>query len=204
MKKFGNRILAVLIAVIMIVTAMPFTAITAYASGEKEVYGYVDIDPIIYIHGDSLSGDEYDYMKYGSKISDGTYDGECQTNIIIDPAKACVGVELVKESQGNTISIVDGHLAGDLGASFTNTKSDNAVLKFNFSDNTYELHEFAVKTNPVAKHTLVGIFGYEGIIPGSRRMEAFEVLAKGSMSTHEVVGKVALLDKDKNETSESK
>ena len=206
MEKFSSRIFAVFIAAVMVVTAIPFTPVTALAAEAEEVYGYVDIDPVIYIHGDSASGDAYDYMKYGSTISDASYAGECETNVVISPAKTCVGVELVDESTDSVVSIVDGRLSGDLGSAYANTTSGTATLKFNFEDGTYELHKFAVKANPVDKHTLVAMFGYENYlgIAGSRRIVAFEVLALGSMSTPEVVGRVALLGKDKQETSVSK
>ena len=136
------------------------------AAEGTEVYGNVNIDPIVYVHGTYGGGmsqvannAQYDYMMNGSIISTGRYDGECSTAVSIS-GKTLSSV--VATDTGKTLAVTDGKLTGDLGGGYGSlsnyTDKSTVTLKFTFSDGTYEIHKLAVKPNPVATHTVSGAF----------------------------------------------
>lgn len=192
MVKKSKKLLSVLLSVLMAVScfALPFSINAADAvayEDENSVTGYVTTDPIIYVHGtnapsiQSESGEQYNYMMYGSVIADGSFDGECKTSISSEKeimSVTAVGVD------GANVSISGGVLTGDLGDSYKDVKtydSDSTVtLKFTFSDGTYEYHKYPVKTNPVATHVAANNFIQSWSLGNRQKAVAMLVLANGS------------------------
>lgn len=190
-----KRAIAVFISVLMVVSSLPFTAITASAAEDKEVFGYVNIDPIIYIHGsfngsvhDISDNHMFDYMMYGDTIADGTYNGECKT-LVSANGKTIASVTVTDTNQDLSLKNVSGgvalsgHMGGGYGQIDKNGDSNStATLKFTFTDNTYEYHKLPVKTNPVATHSLGTIYAYGGRtwLTISKYVVANEILALGS------------------------
>jgi len=181
----AKKTLSVFLTVLMLMSAWVWiapekaeAAVGNVESHQGEVTGYVTVDPVIYVHGDNSSGDKYDYMNYGSVISDGSYDGEYKTAVSVS-GKTIKSVTVTET--GATLGISSGILTGNLGGSYGNetsfTTTSYATLKFTFTDETFEYHRVAVKPNPVDQHA-IGLTLNSNT--GRRRMVAFEILAYGS------------------------
>lgn len=191
--KFTKKMLSLFLAVIMVISALPFTAVTASAADptqhdNNEVFGNVTIDPIVYVHGtytgsvsDVSDKKQFDYMMNGSIVADGTYDGEFKT--YVTSTKTISRITVVDTGKELSLSSISGGtvLSGDLGGSYSSvTPTDNldstVTLKFEFNNSSnYEYHRLAVKANPVAQHALV--FANRAQAGGWSRNIAFEVLA---------------------------
>ena len=190
-KKFSKKSFSLLIALIMVFSALPLTPTISVeaADGGYEVLGNVTLDPIIYTHGayNGTTNSEYDYMMYGSTIADGSFDGECKTAVSVSETstKTISSVEAVDVSgaslKGANLKVENGLLKGTLGSEYEGLENaDKTVtLKFTFSDGTYEYHKMPVKTNPVAQH--VAGFAHRWTTGGTyKRGLAVESLAVGS------------------------
>lgn len=188
-KKFSKKSLAILIALLMIISVMPLTPpISVEAAEGYEVLGNVTLDPIIYTHGayNGTTNSEYAYMMYGSTIADGSFDGECKTAVSVSETstKTIFSVEAVDVSgaslKGARLKVENGLLKGSLGSDYEGSKNANktVTLKFTFSDGTYEYHKMPVKTNPVAQHIAGNSTRYQSF--GYKRCVSFISLAVGS------------------------
>lgn len=219
-KTYFKKSLSVIMAVLMVMSCWVFVApehnhaTAAMASQEgyaSEVTGYVNIDPVIYVHGtydgtyytgtstttatfrdgvDSSNSYQYDYMMNGSRVADGTVKGEYQTNVTIDGSKQLDSISVENTSNASvslTTSEIDGKqvLTGDLGDEYnaiTQTTSDKTVtLKFTFKDGTFEYHQLSVLANPVAQHVTTLA---DGTKSNKRRVITFMMLANGSTGTN--------------------
>ena len=190
----GRKSLSILLAVLMLVTCIPIVSapIAFAASSNYEVFNNVTLGPIIYTHGTSnyshvdWTSAQHDYMMNGTRIADATYPGEASTSISVSSAKGVSSIEAYTTSMSKittaNIYYNNGVLKGDFGSGLgtpTTSSPKTVILKFNFSDGTYEFHERPVFTNPVAKNTVVGIYGRDEFNL-NQRAKVFEVLAKGS------------------------
>lgn len=189
-KTYFKKSLSVIMAVLMIMSCWVFVAPehnhadAAMATAEsyaQEVTGYVNIDPVIYVHGayGGSTTSEYAYMMNGSVIADGTVTGEMSTAVTVNGGKTILKVECVETT--NVLSVSNGVLTGQLGGSYgtidQTTTNSKATLKFTFTDGTFEYHKVSVLANPVAQHSVVLGLDYHN---DKRRSVGFEVLAVGS------------------------
>ena len=196
-KSFCRRSIAVFLSLLMLLTCIPiaFAPVAGAVSDEYEVFNKVDLGPIIYTHGEksyshaewTLDG-RYDYMMNGTKIADASYDGEASTYLSAAQGKAIDVIEAYTTSMQKISTaglFVDNNkhlLYGDFGSAFdypVGSQVKSVILKFIFSDRTYEYHRRPVISNPVAKNTIAGILGRANSVQ-NRRAKVFEVLAKGS------------------------
>lgn len=195
-KTYFKKSLSVIMAVLMVMSCWVFVApehnhaTAAMASQEgyaSEVTGYVNIDPVIYVHGkyNEDANSDYAYMMDGSIIADGTVEGEMST--AVNSTKEIDSVVCVDTNA--TLTVTDGKLTGDLGDAYSGvgqtTTDKTATLKFTFSDKTFEYHKVSVLANPVAQHSVGGTMNmyYSSNLfstTNKRRIAFFEVLAMGS------------------------
>ncbi len=156
--------------------------------GDYEVTGYVDIDPVIYVHGtyNGSADSDYSYMMKGDIIADATVNGEKYTNVSVSSEKTVDKIYV--SDTGAQITISDGKLTGQMGGGYgfidLTTTDSTATLIFSFTDGSYETHKLAVRANPVAGHTLVASFNYNNNVTNQKRREVnFEVMAVDSYGT---------------------
>lgn len=151
----------------------------AVTENEYEVTGNVVIDnPVVYTHGKyaGLAYHPYSYMMNGAYISNGWFDGEYAAPTY-SLRRGAPAIEAVyAEGTNAVIGFETGKLTGYLGDGFN---SNTVTFVFKFVNGTYEKHTLAVKTNPVAVHT-VSMASTQIVSNGARGYVGFEVLAKGS------------------------
>lgn len=189
-KTYFKKSLSVIMAVLMIMSCWVFVApehnhadaaMATIESYAQEVTGYVNIDPVIYVHGayGGSTTSEYAYMMNGTVIADGTVTGEMSTAVTVNGGKTISKVECVETT--NVLSVSNGVLTSQLGGSYgtidQTTTNSKATLKFTFTDGTFEYHKVSVLANPVAQHSVVLGLDYHN---DKRRSVGFEVLAVGS------------------------
>lgn len=141
-------------------------------SDSYEVNGYVDIDPVIYVHGtftgsvhDISDNHMYDYMMNGDRVADGSYNGEYETKVSINEEKTLDSIVVTDTENSNNpgaVSLVKGKLTGNLGGTYSTVNqsktNETCTLRFCFTDGTYEERTVAVKANPVDVHTIAAMY----------------------------------------------
>ncbi|MGN0005528.1 MAG: hypothetical protein ACI37Z_06125, partial [Candidatus Gastranaerophilaceae bacterium] len=151
MKKLFKKSIACLIAVLMVVSTMPFTAVTASAATLTEAdianatTNRVVIKDAIYTQAsDSI-------FNYGTVISTDKF-----WNTPITSTSTITKVECLDDA--SVLTITDGKLSGSFSSdTFKVSGATNvfATLKFTFSDGKVEYHKVAVKSYPVENHAAV-------------------------------------------------
>ena len=161
-----KKSLSVFLSVLMVLSCWVFAphehnhALAATDDIEKEVTGYVTVDPVIYVHGTSNVSSGYAYMMNGSFVADGTVAGEMTTQVSVS-GKSLQTITVVETGKTLTTLSDSGklYLQGDLGSQYESigqtTTDRSATLKFTFTDGTYEYHKVSVLPNPVPQHSLV-------------------------------------------------
>ena len=149
MKKFFKKSIACLIAVLMVVSTMPFTAVTASAATLTETdianatTNRVVIKDAIYTYASSSA-----YYNYGTTIST-----ESDWNTPITSTSTITKVECLDDA--SVLSVTDGKLSGSFASNTFKVSGATdvfATLKFTFSDGKVEYHKVAVKSYPVENH----------------------------------------------------
>ena len=175
MKKLFKKSIACLIAVLMVVSTMPFTAVTASAATLTETdianatTNRVVIKDAIYTYASSSA-----YYNYGTTIST-----ESDWNTPITSTSTITKVECLDDA--SVLSVTDGKLSGSFASNtFKVSGATNvfATLKFTFSDGKVEYHKVAVKSYPVENH-----IACESIkVPwrGSRTESGYTMFMRGS------------------------
>ena len=175
MKKLFKKSIACLIAVLMVVSTMPFTAVTASAATLTEndianaTTNRVVIKDAIYTYASSSA-----YYNYGTTIST-----ESDWNTPITSTSTITKVECLDDA--SVLSVTDGKLSGSFASNtFKVSGATNvfATLKFTFSDGKVEYHKVAVKSYPVENH-----IACEAIkVPwaGSRTESGYTMFMRGS------------------------
>lgn len=140
-------------------------ALLGDTSGAKQVFGNVDIDPIIFTHGTN-SNSNYSYMMKGKIIADGTVAGEAKTEFKLkndSSYEEIKSIEFVESSVAatnvNVAKNTTATLSGELGSKYADVTDGEVTVKFIFAGGDYELHKLAVKTNPVAEHAVAAVYG---------------------------------------------
>ena len=149
MKKLFKKSIACLIAVLMVVSTMPFTAVTASAATLTETdianatTNRVVIKDAIYTYASSSA-----YYNYGTTIST-----ESDWNTPITSTSTITKVECLDDA--SVLSVTDGKLSGSFASNTFKVSGATdvfATLKFTFSDGKVEYHKVAVKSYPVENH----------------------------------------------------
>lgn len=212
MKKLFKKSIACLIAVLMVVSTMPFTAVTASAATLTETdianatTNRVVIKDAIYTYASSSA-----YYNYGTTIST-----ESDWNTPITSTSTITKVECLDDA--SVLSVTDGKLSGSFASNtFKVSGATNvfATLKFTFSDNKVEYHKVAVKSYPVENHIAceavkIGSFnqrtesGYTMFMRGSTGSGGADGVWKFQKSyatsgtgTHDMDGKNGIITSDK-------
>ncbi|MBQ9530928.1 MAG: hypothetical protein IJR70_02535 [Eubacterium sp.] len=170
--------------------------IKAYNEPEcPETVGKLTVDPVIYTHGEKSSTQnnstgDYGYMMYGTQIADSTVRGEEKTAITLPKGAT---IESVYCPDNNYVDVErskgEYYLCGNFSADeykVSNNEEKYARIRFKYTlnDKQYvEWHNFSVKTNPVATHSMIYAQSYKsGTFSNSEQSAvAFQVTALGSV-----------------------
>ncbi len=160
-----------------------------------ETAGELSVDPVIYTHGvksatqNNATGD-YGYMMYGTQIADSTVMGEMKTAISL-PKGATLDSVYCPDNSSVTFERSKGenYLCGSFSSDDYKVENGEELysrirFKYTYNNKQYvEWHNFCVKTNPVATHSMIYAQSYKsGTFSNSEQSAvAFQVTALGSV-----------------------
>lgn len=151
MKKFIKKTIAGLIAGVMAISSMPFTALAA--DEIPEITGAIKYSSVIFTHGTNTVSTDYNFMMRGTQIASGDVKSatDCKTTVSVANGVTINSVSCVEDSNAQ-LSVSNNVLTGNFGS---NHDDSTVTLKTNVTYNgkSYvSYNKVYVDTIPVPAH----------------------------------------------------
>ncbi len=151
MKKFIKKTIAGLIAGVMAISSMPFTALAA--DEIPEITGAIKYSSVIFTHGTNTVSTDYNFMMKGTQIASGDVKSatDCKTTVSVANGVTINSVSCVEDSNAQ-LSVSNNVLTGNFGS---NHDDSTVTLKTNVTYNgkSYvSYNKVYVDTIPVPAH----------------------------------------------------
>lgn len=180
MKKFIKKTIAGLIAGVMAVSSMPFTALAADET--PEITGAIKYSSVIFTHGTNTVSTDYNFMMKGTQIASGDVKSatDCKTTVSVANGVTINSVSCVEDSNAQ-LSVSNNVLTGNFGS---NHDDSTVTLKTNVTYNgkSYvSYNKVYVDTIPVPAHAASISQRYYGISNPLKIIMAYSQTLKGSL-----------------------
>lgn len=180
MKKFIKKTIAGLIAGVMAVSSMPFTALAADET--PEITGAIKYSSVIFTHGTNTVSTDYNFMMKGTQIASGDVKSatDCKTTVSVANGVTINSVSCVEDSNAQ-LSVSNNVLTGNFGS---NHDDSTVTLKTNVTYNgkSYvSYNKVYVDTIPVPAHAAGISQRYYGSINPMKIIMAYSQTLKGSL-----------------------
>lgn len=180
MKKFIKKTIAGLIAGVMAVSSMPFTALAA--DEIPEITGAIKYSSVIFTHGTNTVSTDYNFMMKGTQIASGDVKSatDCKTTVSVANGVTINSVSCVEDSNAQ-LSVSNNVLTGNFGS---NHDDSTVTLKTNVTYNgkSYvSYNKVYVDTIPVPAHAASISQRYYGVFNPLKIIMAYSQTLKGSL-----------------------
>ncbi|WP_308618665.1 hypothetical protein [uncultured Eubacterium sp.] len=180
MKKFIKKTIAGLIAGVMAVSSMPFTALAA--DEIPEITGAIKYSSVIFTHGTNTVSTDYNFMMRGTQIASGDVKSatDCKTTVSVANGVTINSVSCVEDSNAQ-LSVSNNVLTGNFGS---NHDDSTVTLKTNVTYNgkSYvSYNKVYVDTIPVPAHAASISQRYYGVFNPLKIIMAYSQTLKGSL-----------------------
>lgn len=180
MKKIIKKTIAGLIAGVMAVSSMPFTALAADET--PEITGAIKYSSVIFTHGTNTVSTDYNFMMKGTQIASGDVKSatDCKTTVSVANGVTINSVSCVEDSNAQ-LSVSNNILTGNFGS---NHDDSTVTLKTNVTYNgkSYvSYNKVYVDTIPVPAHAASISQRYYGISNPLKIIMAYSQTLKGSL-----------------------
>lgn len=187
MKKFIKKTIAGLIAGVMAVSSMPFTALAA--DEIPEITGAIKYSSVIFTHGTNTVSTDYNFMMRGTQIASGDVKSatDCKTTVSVANGVTINSVSCVEDSNAQ-LSVSNNVLTGNFGS---NHDDSTVTLKTNVTYNgkSYvSYNKVYVDTIPVPAHA--GSISQRWYGPNNplKSIMAYSQTLKGSLGQYSTDG----------------
>lgn len=187
MKKFIKKTIAGLIAGVMAVSSMPFTALAA--DEIPEITGAIKYSSVIFTHGTNTVSTDYNFMMKGTQIASGDVKSatDCKTTVSVANGVTINSVSCVEDSNAQ-LSVSNNVLTGNFGS---NHDDSTVTLKTNVTYNgkSYvSYNKVYVDTIPVPAHAGSISQRWYGFNNPLKSIMAYSQTLKGSLGQYSTDG----------------
>lgn len=180
MKKFIKKTIAGLIAGVMAISSMPFTALAA--DEIPEITGAIKYSSVIFTHGTNTVSTDYNFMMKGTQIASGDVKSatDCKTTVSVANGVTINSVSCVEDPNAQ-LSVSNNVLTGNFGSNYDDS---TVTLKTNVTYNgkSYvSYNKVYVDTIPVPAHAASISQRYYGISNPLKIIMAYSQTLKGSL-----------------------
>lgn len=187
MKKFIKKTIAGLIAGVMAISSMPFTALAA--DEIPEITGAIKYSSVIFTHGTNTVSTDYNFMMRGTQIASGDVKSatDCKTTVSVANGVTINSVSCVEDSNAQ-LSVSNNVLTGNFGS---NHDDSTVTLKTNVTYNgkSYvSYNKVYVDTIPVPAHAGSISQRWYGFNNPLKSIMAYSQTLKGSLGQYSTDG----------------
>ena len=187
MKKFIKKTIAGLIAGVMAISSMPFTALAA--DEIPEITGAIKYSSVIFTHGTNTVSTDYNFMMKGTQIASGDVKSatDCKTTVSVANGVTINSVSCVEDSNAQ-LSVSNNVLTGNFGS---NHDDSTVTLKTNVTYNgkSYvSYNKVYVDTIPVPAHAGSISQRWYGFNNPLKSIMAYSQTLKGSLGQYSTDG----------------
>ena len=187
MKKFIKKTIAGLIAGVMAISSMPFTALAA--DEIPEITGAIKYSSVIFTHGTNTVSTDYNFMMRGTQIASGDVKSatDCKTTVSVANGVTINSVSCVEDSNAQ-LSVSNNVLTGNFGS---NHDDSTVTLKTNVTYNgkSYvSYNKVYVDTIPVPAHAGSISQRWYGPTNPLKSIMAYSQTLKGSLGQNSTDG----------------
>lgn len=187
MKKFIKKTIAGLIAGVMAISSMPFTALAA--DEIPEITGAIKYSSVIFTHGTNTVSTDYNFMMRGTQIASGDVKSatDCKTTVSVANGVTINSVSCVEDPNAQ-LSVSNNVLTGNFGS---NHDDSTVTLKTNVTYNgkSYvSYNKVYVDTIPVPAHAGSISQRWYGLNNPLKSIMAYSQTLKGSLGQYSTDG----------------
>lgn len=187
MKKFIKKTIAGLIAGVMAISSMPFTALAA--DEIPEITGAIKYSSVIFTHGTNTVSTDYNFMMRGTQIASGDVKSatDCKTTVSVANGVTINSVSCVEDSNAQ-LSVSNNVLTGNFGSNYDDS---TVTLKTNVTYNgkSYvSYNKVYVDTIPVPAHAGSISQRWYGPTNPLKSIMAYSQTLKGSLGQYSTDG----------------